>query len=287
MRGRFAVFGSPIGHSLSPWIHAQFAAQFGFAIDYRAIEASLEDYPARLEAFARDGGLGGNVTAPLKQSVVAECAMLGVRARQANAINTLTRSGGSWIGDNTDGDGLIAHLARERIDLRGRRLLLVGAGGGARGALPSLIDAGIDRIVICNRDLSRAQALLEQLGPLEERQAIAPSELEAQPVFDLVLNAASAARHGTAFHLPAELVRQETILYDMNYGTAHQPFAAWAAQTATRVCFDGLGMLVEQAALSFTIWFKALPNTSPVHAALIDIRKTSSPIVGAVLDSLG
>ncbi|MGN6518184.1 MAG: shikimate dehydrogenase, partial [Dokdonella sp.] len=139
---RYAVFGQPIAHSLSPRIHATFGAQLGIRLDYRAIEAARETFAATLVAFARDGGRGANVTLPLKEDAAALCDALSERARRCGSVNTLIRDGDAWRGDSTDGVGLLRDLARHGIDTRGLRVLLLGAGGAARAAAFALVDAG-------------------------------------------------------------------------------------------------------------------------------------------------
>src|SRR5690606_39131634 len=137
---KFAVFGHPVSHSLSPQIHAAFGRQLGIALQYQAIDATPERFFEMLEAFGADGGTGANVTLPLKQSAVALSATTTARARRAGAVNTLARLDGQWHGDNTDGAGLVRDLTgRDQLDLRGRRTLLIGAGGAARGIAPSLL----------------------------------------------------------------------------------------------------------------------------------------------------
>ena len=149
---RYAVFGHPVAHSLSPAIHADFGKQTGIALDYTAIDAAPEEFTAALERFAADGGKGANVTLPLKEAAFALSASLSDRARVAGAVNTLVRNDGQWQGDNTDGAGLVRDLTeRHGLDLRGRRVLLLGAGGAARGVAPALLEAGITEMVVVNR----------------------------------------------------------------------------------------------------------------------------------------
>ena len=162
---RYAVFGHPIAHSLSPQIHAAFARLRGISLEYTAIDATPDDFSAALERFAAAGGRGCNITLPLKEAAFALCAQVSDRARRAGACNTLTRVDGHWQGDNTDGAGLVHDLtSRHGLDLRARRVLLIGAGGAARGVAPALLDAGIDELVVVNRTPERADALVDALG---------------------------------------------------------------------------------------------------------------------------
>ena len=273
---RYAVFGQPIAHSQSPRIHAAFAKAQGIALDYRAIEASPQHFAAALEAFAADGGVGANVTLPHKDAAFALCATTTSRAQRAGAVNTLLRKGERWHGDNTDGIGLVRDLTgRHGLDLRGRRVLLLGAGGAARGVAPALLDAGILELVVVNRSPERADALADAMN--EPGRAISAywEALRELGDFELVINATSAGRgEGGAFQLPLSLVNSLTTAVDLNYGEAAIAFLAWARAAGCRNSFDGLGMLVEQAAESFQLWHGVRPDTSEVYAQLREQAKT-------------
>ncbi|KAF1685695.1 shikimate dehydrogenase [Pseudoxanthomonas broegbernensis] len=267
---RYAVFGHPISHSLSPRIHAAFAAQTGIALDYAAIDAPPERFAAILEAFAAAGGRGGNVTLPLKEAAFALCTQVSERARLAGAVNTLVRNDGQWHGDNTDGAGLVRDLTGRRgLDLRGRRALLLGAGGAARGVAPALLDAGILELVVVNRTPERADALVDALGQPKRAHSRYWNDLSNQGDFELIVNATSAGRNGSAgFSAPFTLVNSRTLAVDVNYGQVAVPFLAWARAGGCRTVVDGLGMLVEQAAESFKLWHGVRPDTGPVYEAL-------------------
>lgn len=272
---RYAVFGQPIAHSLSPRIHAMFGAQLGIEVDYRAIESGRDDFARALAAFARDGGVGANVTLPLKEDAFALCVARSERAQRCGSVNTLIcdgviRDGGAWRGDSTDGVGFLRDLERLGFDRRGRRALLLGAGGAARAVAFALADAGPRELMIVNRTRERttelARALrfdgvfgceLAQVGTLEGR-------------YDLVVNATSAGHDGAAFELPARLLERDALCYDLSYGRAAQSFLAWAREAGAKTASDGLGMLVEQAAESFSIWHGRRPDTGAVLAALRD-----------------
>ena len=261
---RFALFGHPVSHSLSPRIHAAFARQTGIDMLYEAIDA--EDFDAALTAF---DGAGANVTLPHKQRAAAACSTLGERARRSGVVNTLVRRDHGWHGDNTDGLGLVRDLTgRHRLDLRKRRTLLLGAGGGARGVAPALLDAGIGDLFIVNRTPERADALADALG---EPRRVHPryfDDLEALGEFDLVVNATSAARGGSFPSLPMSLVGPRTTAVDLSYGEAAVGFLAWARAAGAHDTVDGLGMLVEQAAESFALWHGVRPDTDAIHAEL-------------------
>lgn len=266
---RYAVFGHPVAHSLSPRIHAAFARQCGIGLRYDRIDATPEEFHGRLQAFADDGGLGANVTLPLKRLAFALCATLTERARRAGAVNTLARTAGGWHGDNTDGEGLVRDLTgRHGLDLRGRRTLMLGAGGAARGVAPALLDAGIGEMYVVNRTPQRADALADALGEPGRVHVRYLDDLPALGEFDLVVNATSAARGGGMPPLPISLVGMRTVAVDLNYGDASVPFLAWARANGARHVIDGLGMLVEQAAESFALWHGVRPLTDEVYAEL-------------------
>ncbi|MFI8718182.1 shikimate dehydrogenase [Stenotrophomonas sp. NPDC077464] len=270
MTARYAVFGQPIAHSQSPHIHAAFARQEGIALDYRAIEAAPADFPAALEAFAADGGVGANVTAPLKEIAFGLCRTFTSRAKLAGSVNTLLRKGDYWHGDTTDGVGLVRDLTdRHGLDLRGRRVLLLGAGGSARSVGPALLDAGIRELVVVNRTPERADQLSDAIGEPGRVLTRYWEDMHELGDFELIVNATSAGRdRSVEFELPLSLVNSMTTAVDLNYGEAAIAFLAWARAAQCRNMVDGLGMLVEQAATSFQQWHEVRPDTDPVYAEL-------------------
>ncbi len=273
---RYAVFGHPISHSLSPRIHAAFARQCGIALEYTAIDAPPQDFAVALERFAAAGGRGCNVTLPLKEAAFALCAQASERARRAGACNTLTRNDGQWQGDNTDGAGLVRDLTGRRgLDLRARRALLFGAGGAARGVAPALLDAGIGELVVVNRTPERADALVDALGEPGRAHSRYWHDLRDLGDFELIVNATSAGRgsDGAGFSAPLSLVNSRTLAVDVNYGEAAIAFLAWARSAGCREVVDGLGMLVEQAAEAFAQWHGVRPQTDAVYAELRDHDK--------------
>lgn len=266
---RYAVFGHPVAHSKSPFIHQRFAAENHKAIDYRAIDAAPEAFSAALARFAADGGRGANVTLPLKGLAVAECHTLGEAARRTGAVNTLTRGADGWHGDNTDGAGLVADIAeRWRLDLRGRRVLVLGAGGAVAGVLFDLLEAGVDHVTIVNRTPERADALADRIGEPARVSTAYWADLATLGAFDFVLNGTSAARQGQRLDLPLSIVAPRALAYDMNYGEAAIDFLAWARAAGFADVHDGLGMLVEQAAIAFHLWHGVRPDTAPVYQEL-------------------
>ena len=265
----YAVFGHPVAHSLSPRIHAAFARQARIEMDYVAIDAAPDGFAQALADFAARGGAGANVTLPRKEAAFALCADTSDRARRAGAVNTLLRVGDDWHGDNTDGAGLVRDLTdRHALDLRGRRTLLLGAGGAARGVAPALLDAGIGELFVANRTPERADALVDVLAQPGRVHARGFEHLPALGEVDLILNGTSAARGGNLPHLPSSLVGYRTAAVDLSYGEVAVPFLAWARASGCRKIVDGLGMLVEQAALSFAAWHGVRPETAPVYEML-------------------
>ncbi len=266
---RYAVFGHPVQHSLSPRIHAAFARQQGIAMAYEAIDATPDEFAAALAAFAAGGGRGANITLPHKQAAFALCAGASERARRAGAANTLVRRDGEWHGDNTDGSGLVRDLAdRHALDLRARRTLLIGAGGAARGVAPALVDAGIGDLYIINRTPERADALADALGQPGRVHTRYWSDLGNLGGFDLIVNATAAGREQSTMPLPNTIVGPRALAVDLSYGEAAIPFLAWARSAGCAQAIDGLGMLVEQAAESFALWHGVRPDTAPIYAEL-------------------
>jgi shikimate dehydrogenase len=255
MRDRYAVVGNPVAHSKSPQIHAEFARATGQDLEYGRIEAPLDGFERTVDAFRAQGGKGLNVTVPFKEAAFRYCRRLTPRARMAEVVNTLVLSEPELLGDTTDGVGLLTDLTRNLgFELNGRRLLLMGAGGAAQGVLKALLDAGVSRVVVANRTVSRARALAGRHGV----EACGYDELEGQ-TFDIVLNATSAALANSAPKLPRSAFKAGVLAYDMMYGR-DTPFLAQARAAGARAS-DGLGMLVEQAAESFLLWRGVRPDT--------------------------
>ena len=265
---RYAVVGHPVAHSYSPFIHERFAAATGQRLVYGRIDVRPEDFARRVRAFGAEGGRGLNVTLPHKFAALELAHRLTPRAREAGVVNTLAwQADGSVLGDNTDGAGLVRDLtANLGIPPEGRRVLLVGAGGAARGALPALLGAGAAAVVIANRTPARAAALAADFaagGPVEAR---AFDEL-AGP-FDLIVNASAASLADAVPPIPRSAVGPATACYDMMYGPRATAFLRWAEAAGAGLLADGTGMLVEQAAESFALWRGVRPETGPVLAEL-------------------
>ena len=265
---RYAVMGHPIAHSRSPFIHRRFAAETGEAVAYEAILVEPGGFRDAVEHFRARGGRGLNVTIPFKEEAFALSKRRSERAERAGAANTLWFDDAAVCGDNTDGAGLVRDLMRNlAVNLEGRAVLLLGAGGAARGVIGPLLDERPERLVIANRTAERAVGLarrFEEQGPI---RAVAFGMLPAGG-FDLVVNATAASLAGDLPPLARGTLRAGGVAYDMAYAARPTPFVEWAMEEGAAVAADGLGMLVEQAAESFRIWRGREPRTGPVIDAL-------------------
>lgn len=266
MTDRYAVIGHPVAHSKSPQIHRRFAAQTGQDLSYVALPAPLDGFAATVRGFIAEGGCGLNVTVPFKEEACRLATRLTDRARAAGAVNTLSFRHGEILGDNTDGVGIVrdirANLAQE---IANRRVLLLGAGGAARGSVLPLLQEKPASLVIANRTAARAQRLAEEMAAHGNVRGCGFAELSGQS-FDIVINATSAGFSDAPLDIPDSLFAPGCLAYDMLYGR-ETPFMAQARQAGARVS-DGLGMLVEQAAEAFLIWRGLRPDTAAVLAEL-------------------
>ena len=260
---RYAVLGNPISHSLSPAIHRLFAKAEGEHIAYEAMLVPQGEFATHARRFFAEGGAGANVTLPFKVDAFELADVASERASLAGAANFLAPREGRLVADNTDGAGLVADLARNLAqDSRGKRLLLIGAGGAARGVIAPLLDLDPAALVVANRSAGRARELAGRFaahGPIE---AAALDAIPAGP-FDVVINATSSGTRGEPLDFPAHVFAPGTLAYDMAYGAAARGFIAQAGARGARAS-DGLGMLVEQAAESFLLWRGKRPATRPV-----------------------
>jgi shikimate dehydrogenase len=273
-KDRYAVIGHPVAHSRSPFIHSRFAAQTRQAMEYGTIDATPEEFAAVVSRFFAGGGKGLNVTVPHKEAAFGLATELTARARRAQAVNTLAiAKGGGLLGDNTDGAGLVRDLLNnQRVTIAGRRLLLLGAGGAARGVLAPLLGLRPNGLTIVNRNRERADALAAMFGDLGPLRAVGYGELGGQP-FDIVINATAAGLAGELPPLPAGIVNARSICYDMAYAREDTPFVRWAHDRGVARALMGLGMLVEQAGESFYLWRGVRPDTASVLSALAaDLR---------------
>ena len=267
----YAVIGNPIAHSRSPQIHALFAEQTGENLRYEQLLAPLEGFNEALDAFFAQGGKGLNVTVPFKRQAWQRAgAGLSERAHAAGAVNTLWQEDGRLRGCNTDGVGLLRDLQRLGARIEGARVLLVGAGGAARGALATLLPLGCTHLRVVNRTESRAHALVADFAATAGRTLLdaGGNDSAAHAAgWDLVINATASGLQDAAPALPDGIYAPSALAYDMVYGSRPTPFMLDAMQAGAAVA-DGLGMLVEQAAESFRIWRGIMPDTEPVLSAM-------------------
>lgn len=268
---RYAVVGHPIAHSKSPLIHRAFARQTGQAMSYEALLAPLDGFAATVRAFGENQGRGMNVTVPFKLEAHDLATELTERARAAGAVNTLVFRPKGVLGDNTDGAGLVRDITKNLgYALNGRRVLLLGAGGAARGTILPLLGERPAGLVIANRTVARAESLAEQFSQAAGAIPLAASSFAglAGQTFDVIINATAASLADEAPPLPPGLYAPGALAYDMMYGKGDTPFLAAARQEGAAKLADGLGMLVEQAAESFWLWRGVRPQTRPVLEAL-------------------
>jgi shikimate dehydrogenase len=268
---RYAVIGNPVEHSRSPFIHAQFAQATGQDLTYGRLACPIDRFESTVRQFAASGARGCNVTVPFKFEAARLAARCTERASLAGAANTLRFDTDGWLADNTDGVGLVRDIeANAKVGLAGCRILLIGAGGAAAGALGALLLARPAALVVANRTMARAQALVQRHAALATTRSVtlAASGLEdCAGSFDVVINATASSLAQDAVPVAAGVLAPRALALDMMYGAAALPFIAWAE--AHGACGrDGLGMLVEQAADAFHLWRGVRPETAPVLAAL-------------------
>jgi shikimate dehydrogenase len=265
---RYAVIGFPIQHSWSPFIHGLFAQQTGESLSYTRIEVRPEELQGSVQRFFAEGGKGLNVTVPHKQAVADLLQYRTPRASIAGAVNTIATQPDGLLGDNTDGAGLVCDLTRNlRVELANKSILLLGAGGAARGVLGPLLGARPERIEVANRNADRARELVDEFDALGELRACSFDEISKEN-FDLVINATSASLHNVDLPIPVRAVGTRTLCYDMAYGQGDTPFTRWAKRVGAGRAETGWGMLVEQAAEAFELWRGIRPDTAPVLQAV-------------------
>ena len=264
---QYAVFGNPIKHSQSPFIHTLFAKQTAQQMVYKAIEAPVDDFIKSLDSFFANQGRGCNITVPFKEQAFQYAQQLTERATLAGAVNTLKLTDdGLIIGDNTDGAGLILDLKNNHVPLKNARILLLGAGGAARGVCGPLLAESPKQLIIANRTFAKAQNLASIFSSKGNISACKFADLSGD--FDLIINSTSASLNGQIPAINADIIRPETAIYDMMYSAQATAFNAWARQQGSRLVLDGLGMLVGQAAESFAIWRGIKPGAKQVLTEL-------------------
>ena len=267
---RYAVIGNPIAHSKSPPIHRAFAAQTRQAMSYERLLAPLDKFVATVEAFRQQGGKGLNVTVPFKLEAFAVSTQASSRARLAGAVNTLAWREGAWYGDNTDGVGLIRDVENNLgFPLARKAILVLGAGGAARGIIGALLAAHPASLAVANRTHGKAEEVARAFAPSGPVVALPFGGFEDQ-VFDLLIDATSVslACGDETLSWPPVQLRPGALAYQLAYGKGDTPFHRWARECGASRCVEGEGMLVEQAAESFFVWRGVRPDTAPVLARL-------------------
>ena len=265
---QYVVFGNPIGHSKSPLIHRLFAQQTGQQLEYNTLLAPLDDFAGTAHSFFAHGR-GANVTVPFKEEAYRLCDSLTERAQRAGAVNPLSKQAdGRLLGDNTDGAGLVRDLkVNAGVSLKGKRILVLGAGGAVRGALEPLLAEQPEALVIANRTVEKAELLAELFADLGPVSASGFDWL--QESVDLIINATSASLSGELPPIAGSLIEAgKTVCYDMMYAKEPTPFCRWASEQGAALVLDGLGMLAEQAAEAFYLWRGVRPDSAPVLAEL-------------------
>lgn len=263
---QYRVFGNPIKQSRSPFIHQQFAMQSHEAMHYESQFVELGEFQEAVKQLIKIGGKGANVTAPFKEEAMALCNHLTDRAKLAGAVNTLSFIDGEIWGDTTDGDGLVNDLLANNVLLKDKKILLLGAGGAAKGVVLPLLEQKPKKLVIANRTLAKAENIIEQYA----NQSLSACSFEeaSEQAFDVIINATSAGLNGQALPISEDVIRTNVTCYDMTYSKELTPFLKVAKQRNAAKLIDGLGMLVGQAAVSFEIWRNVKPNTGSVLTLL-------------------
>lgn len=266
---RYTVIGHPIAHSKSPQIHALFAAQTGQNIAYDATDIPPEHLATRFTEFFSRGGAGLNVTVPHKQHVLPLVDELSARAELAGAVNTVVRlKSGGLLGDNTDGIGLVTDMMQNHgAELKHARILILGAGGATRGIVPALQMLKPQRLVIGNRDARKAVELAKEFDAEGNLSGCGYADL-ASKAYDVIIHATSAGLKGSVPQFPDGVIGTDSFCYDLSYNNVDTPFIAKAKSLKCKNSYDGLGMLVEQAAAAFELWRGIKPDTQGVIAVL-------------------
>lgn len=259
---QYCVFGNPVAHSRSPEIHLTFAQQTNQELNYKKQLVALDGFSSAIKSFIDAGGKGANITVPFKEEALALADELSARASLAGAVNTLTFKDGKIYGDNTDGEGLVQDLIRNKVTLNGCRILIIGAGGAAKGVLLPLLSQQPIAITIANRTVSKAEQLCQHVA--DNRVHACDFTEVTQQYYDVIINATSASLSGKLPAISGEIINKTVTCYDMVYGKDITPFLKWARKHGAINIIDGLGMLVGQAAESFSIWREVTPEILPV-----------------------
>ena len=257
---KYAVIGNPIKHSLSPTIHEYFAQKLNINLSYEKIFSDVDKFELELKKFFEAGGLGCNVTLPFKREAFLFTEEQSDIAKITGAVNTISKKNGVYFGDNTDGSGFIRDLKKNiKFDIAGKEVLILGAGGASMGIIPNIFLEKPKSLRIFNRTLENAKSLVERFSSIGNINYIEKSDL-VENKFDLIINATSQGMNQKRFDFTNRVFNDGSILYDLSYGNASKNIKDWAIENKIQF-FDGLGMLIEQAADSFLIWEGERPNT--------------------------
>jgi shikimate dehydrogenase len=262
---KFAVIGNPIEQSKSPLIHNDFASQFNISLSYDKLFSEVDDFKSTISEFFSAGGLGLNVTMPFKDDAYNSCDELSDRAKLAEAVNTLSFCEGKLYGDTTDGEGVVRDLLFHGVELKAKRILLIGAGGAGKGSVASILAQNPARLYIANRTVSKAQLIADKV-PNEPVEAIGFEQLIGG--YDIVINSTSCSLTGVLPDINPAVFKDTQTAYDMCYKKEKTLFNAWVEEHSDAKTIDGLGMLIEQAAESFRIWHGEIPDTSYIRGVL-------------------
>ena len=266
---QYRVFGNPIKQSRSPFIHQFFAKATDQQLNYQSELVALDGFDEKIKRFMSEQGKGANITVPFKEQALAICDQLSERARLAGAVNTLSFIDGQILGDNTDGLGLVQDLQRNNVKLKNSRILLLGAGGAAKGVILPLLEHHPQMIVVANRTVSKAESICKQFNVNKNNSKLTACGFDdVVNDFDIIINATSASLSGQVPSIPAHIINADVVCYDMVYGRELTPFLMWAKEQGADNLIDGLGMLVGQAAESFAIWRGVTPEVELVMTSL-------------------
>ena len=256
---KYAVIGNPIKHSLSPTIHEYFAQKLNINLSYEKIFSDVDKFELELKKFFEGGGLGCNVTLPFKRDAFLFTEEKSDVAKITGAVNTISKKNGVYFGDNTDGSGFIRDLKKNiKFDIAGKEVLILGAGGASMGIIPNIFLEKPKSLKVFNRTLENAKSLVERFSSIGTINYIEKGDL-IESKFDLIINATSQGMSQKSFDFTKRVFNDGSILYDLSYGNASKNIKDWAIENKIQF-FDGLGMLIEQAADSFLIWEGERPN---------------------------
>ena len=266
---QYRVYGNPIKQSRSPFIHQYFAKETEQQLNYQSELVAVDGFDKKIRKFISEQGKGANITVPFKEQALAICDQLSERARLAGAVNTLSFINGQILGDNTDGLGLVQDLQRNNVKLKNSRILLLGAGGAAKGVILPLLECHPQMIVVANRTVSKAESICKKFNVDKNNSKLTACGFDdVVNDFDIIINATSASLSGQVPSIPAQIISADVVCYDMVYGRELTPFLMWAKEQGSDHLIDGLGMLVGQAAESFAIWREVKPEVESVIASL-------------------